>query len=62
VFGNNMLDASTATISSGLCRFLDINQSSTWREAITSGGPLLRGQTVGRAGVWHCDVESAEMT
>ncbi len=28
-----------------MCRFLDIDQSSTWLEAIPQGGPLLRGQT-----------------
>src|SRR5918997_4492459 len=38
---------SLVTISSGLCRFLDINQSSTWLRAIPQGGPLLRGQTTG---------------
>jgi hypothetical protein len=36
---------SFATISSGLCRFLDIDPSSKWLGAIPQGGPLLRGQT-----------------
>ena len=36
---------SLATISSGLCLFLDIGLSSTWPKAIPQGGPLLRGQT-----------------
>src|ERR671912_682415 len=36
---------SLATISSGLCRFLDIGLSSTWPKAIPQGGPMLRGQT-----------------
>ena len=38
---------SLATISSGLCLFLDIGLSSTWPKAIPQGGPLLRGQTTG---------------
>jgi len=29
-----------ATISSGLCLFLDIDPSSSWLEAIPQGGPL----------------------
>jgi DNA polymerase III subunit epsilon len=33
------------TISSGVCLFLNIKQSSTWLKAIPQGGPLLRGQT-----------------
>ena len=41
---------SLVTISSGLCRFLDIDPSSTWPKAIPQGGPLLRGQTRRR---WH---------
>src|SRR5918993_2943128 len=41
---------SFATISSGLCRFLDIDPSSSWHEAIPQGGPLLRGQTTCDAG------------
>src|ERR687893_1295807 len=36
---------SFATISSGLCLFLDIDPSSSWLRAIPQGGPLLRGQT-----------------
>src|SRR5215207_8627564 len=36
---------SLATISSAVCRFLDIDPSSTWHEAIPQEGPLLRGQT-----------------
>ena len=36
---------SLATISSGLCRFLDIDPSSSWPKAIPQGGPLQRGQT-----------------
>ena len=36
---------SFATISSGLCLFLDIDPSSTWPKAIPQGGPLLRGKT-----------------
>ena len=36
---------SFAMISSGLCRFLDINRSSKWPKTIHQGGPLLRGQT-----------------
>ena len=36
---------SLATISSGLCLFLDIDPSSSWLRAIPQGGPLLRGQT-----------------
>ena len=35
---------SLATISSAVCRFLAILASSSWREAIPQGGPLLRGQ------------------
>jgi len=34
---------SFATLSSGLCRFLDIDPSSTEHEAIPQEGPLLRG-------------------
>jgi hypothetical protein len=33
-----------ATISSAVCRFLAILASSSWREAIPQGGPLLREQ------------------
>src|ERR671911_1189786 len=36
---------SFATISSAVCRFLDIDPSSTGPKAIPQGGPLLRGQT-----------------
>jgi hypothetical protein len=36
---------SFATISSGLCLFLDIDPSSSWLRAIPQGGPPLRGQT-----------------
>src|SRR5918997_4762757 len=36
---------SFATISSGLCLFLDIDPSSSWLRAIPQGGPLLSGQT-----------------
>lgn len=36
---------SFATISSGACLFLGIQQSSKWPKAIHQGGPLLRGQT-----------------
>ena len=35
---------SLLTISSAVCRFLAILASSSWREAIPQGGPLLRGQ------------------
>src|SRR5215207_9058314 len=38
---------SLATISSAVCRFLAILASSSWREAIPQGGPLLRGQATG---------------
>src|SRR5918993_3840851 len=37
---------SFATISSAVCRFLDIDPSSTGPKAIPQGGPLLRGQTI----------------
>jgi hypothetical protein len=36
---------SLATISSGLCLFLDIDPSSSWLRVIPQGGPLLRGKT-----------------
>src|SRR5918995_6460267 len=36
---------SFATISSAVCRFLNIDPSSSWPKAIPQGGPLLRGQT-----------------
>jgi len=38
---------SLATISSGLCRFLNIDPSSKWLGAIPQGGPLQRGQARG---------------
>src|ERR671911_1403366 len=40
---------SLATISSGLCLFLNIDPSSKWLRAIPQGGPLLRGQTTVRS-------------
>ena len=39
---------SLATISSGLCLFLDTDPSSSWLRTIPQGGPLLRGQTTPR--------------
>src|SRR5215211_7730643 len=39
---------SFATISSGLCLFLDTDPSSSWLRTIPQGGPLLRGQTTPR--------------
>jgi hypothetical protein len=39
---------SFATISSAVCRFLDIDPSSTGPKAIPQEGPLLRGQTIDR--------------
>jgi hypothetical protein len=48
---------SLATISSGLCLFLDIDPSSSWLRAIPQGGPLLRGQTK-MVGTTECGVAS----